>query len=235
MRKVWDLDSFVMKSREIHGDIFDYKDSEYQSTRHKVRIRCKIHDRVFEQRADHHMNGRNGCPLCSGRGNGKRTTEDFVKLANGIHGGVYDYSETKYFGSNKMIDVICKKHGKFNQLAVMHLSGQGCPKCANLDRRTWGAHSKNGRMRVYCVRLESEDECFIKLGISRNGGLERLRHLKSKYQMSLIWEKELPTPDAVNMERTLLENCKSMRYEPKHKFKGWTECFDEVLVGELGI
>lgn len=65
----------------------------------------------------------------------KYNQELFISKCKFKHNDIYDYSSTKFVSSNMKIDIICKKHGIFNQLAKKHLSGNGCPKCANENHR----------------------------------------------------------------------------------------------------
>ncbi len=44
------------------------------------------------------------------------------------HGDSYDYSLVKYVNRRTKIDIICPKHGIFNQTPDKHYEG-GCPKC----------------------------------------------------------------------------------------------------------
>lgn len=64
----------------------------------------------------------------------KSNTYDFIEKSKKIHGDKYDYSKTEYSGSNKKVVIICPKHGEFRQTSSMHLSGNGCPICANENR-----------------------------------------------------------------------------------------------------
>jgi hypothetical protein len=59
----------------------------------------------------------------------KLTTEQFIQKAKSIHGDKYDYSLVKYVNSRTKISIICKKHGKFNQIPKNHLFGKGCKLC----------------------------------------------------------------------------------------------------------
>ena len=55
-----------------------------------------------------------------------------------VHGDRYIYTEineTNYHGSKSIVPVICKEHGKFPIAVGNHLRGQGCPTCANIQRR----------------------------------------------------------------------------------------------------
>lgn len=72
----------------------------------------------------------------------KKTTEEFILLANLRHGNRYDYSKSIYTGSKNKITIICSKegHGEFFQIPGNHTKFKptGCPKCnniASLDRK----------------------------------------------------------------------------------------------------
>lgn len=61
----------------------------------------------------------------------KLTTEEFIERAMKVHNDKYDYSKVNYKKSNVKIIIICPIHGDFEQIPNNHLSGTGCPKCAN--------------------------------------------------------------------------------------------------------
>lgn len=65
----------------------------------------------------------------------KITTQDFIERAKGIHGDKYDYSRVKYINSQTKIEIICKKHGSWEQLPPNHLNNSGCKKCFYESRR----------------------------------------------------------------------------------------------------
>lgn len=54
---------FIARSREIHGDKYDYSRVIYKTCKDKVEIICPIHG-SFMQTPDHHINDKNGCPKC---------------------------------------------------------------------------------------------------------------------------------------------------------------------------
>lgn len=72
-RKCWresitsSTSEFVKKSKEVHGNQYDYSDTKYTLSHFKCRIliKCKIHG-VFQQNPNDHLRGR-GCPKCSKR------------------------------------------------------------------------------------------------------------------------------------------------------------------------
>ena len=66
----------------------------------------------------------------------RKTTEEFIQEAKLIHGNIYDYSNVEYVNWKTKVCIICPEHGKFNQIALGHLQGQGCPKCGGTKKLT---------------------------------------------------------------------------------------------------
>jgi LAGLIDADG DNA endonuclease family len=127
MRKLT-TEEFIERARKVHGDRYDYSISKYLSSSDKVSIRCIKHDRVFEQVANNHWLGYNGCVECS-NGGIKLDTAEFIRRAMLAHRDKYDYSLVKYVDATTYVDIICPLHGRFNQGANAHLQGEGCRKC----------------------------------------------------------------------------------------------------------
>lgn len=125
-------DEFIAKSREIHGDKYDYSKVEYINNSTKVCIICPEHGE-FWQRPSLHMNG-SGCPHCYG--NAKLSTNEFIDRAKEIHGDKYDYSKVEYNGVDTKVCIICPEHGEFWQTPYNHMNGQGCPKCYGFNKTT---------------------------------------------------------------------------------------------------
>lgn len=65
----------------------------------------------------------------------RQTTEDFIEKAIAKHGDKYIYSEVEYTISANKVNIICKDHGVFSQLASNHLAGYGCTVCADNAKR----------------------------------------------------------------------------------------------------
>jgi hypothetical protein len=124
------INKFIKKSSIKHNYKYNYDDVIYIDNRTKVIIKCPTHG-DFSQTPEKHLMG-HGCPKCSK--NNKKTTEEYIKQCKTIHGDKYDYDDVIYNGAKKYIIIICKKHGKFKQIAYHHLNGCGCPKCANKNK-----------------------------------------------------------------------------------------------------
>ncbi len=127
-----DTEKFIVASREIHGDTYDYSQTKYASARDPLTIICPKHGQ-FEQIAGVHLRGA-GCERCSYevRGEAQRLPyADFVKRASAIHENFYKYlqAKNKYRDTATKITITCPEHGEFLQLAGAHLQGRGCPVC----------------------------------------------------------------------------------------------------------
>lgn len=67
----------------------------------------------------------------------KLTTEEFIRKANQIHKGKYDYSKVIYIKAIEKVSIICKTHGEFLQTPNAHLCGYGCSKCGHTNKGKW--------------------------------------------------------------------------------------------------
>lgn len=61
----------------------------------------------------------------------KLTQNEFIEKAMKIHNNEYDYSLVNFINTKTKVNIICKKHGIFNQNPKIHYNGSGCPKCIN--------------------------------------------------------------------------------------------------------
>jgi len=62
---------------------------------------------------------------------------DFVKRARKIHKDRYEYMRISFTSVSTKVDIVCKEHGIFSQLAYDHARGRGCPKCAKNQPMTF--------------------------------------------------------------------------------------------------
>lgn len=122
---------FILKSKTMHGDKYDYSKVNYRNNRGKIELTCTQCGQAFSQAARGHLAGR-GCRNCGSM----YTTKEFVERAKKIHGNKFDYSRTIYVGSLKKLTIICQKcHSVFSQTADIHLKGNiNCPSCRNKNQ-----------------------------------------------------------------------------------------------------
>ena len=121
-------DDFLIKANNIHNHFFKYKNT-YVNSDTILEIVCPKHGIIY-QKAKNHLSGR-GCKQCFEDKRGKTlklNNEDFLKKANEIH-GQYRYNQ-EYEGSKIKMEILCPKHGPFEQRPNDHLMGSGCPQCA---------------------------------------------------------------------------------------------------------
>lgn len=115
-------DIFVEKSNNIHNNKFNYDLVEYKNARTVVKIICP-NCGVFEQLPDSHMRGF-GCIKCN-----IQTRETFINKVIIKHKNRYNYDNVIFINNTTKVDIICDKHGVFEQTPQHHIKGSGCPKC----------------------------------------------------------------------------------------------------------
>ena len=92
---------FVDNARAIHGDRYDYGLVEYINNHTNVTIMCPQHGPFSQTPGNHtHKTSPQGCRACAGYQ--PWTRERFLREAETVHGGKYDYSLVGL--------VICKTH-----------------------------------------------------------------------------------------------------------------------------
>lgn len=126
-------EDFLIKAREVHGEKYDYSKVEYKDAKTSVTIICPIHGE-FEQTPTSHLSG-SGCSICNrtiSAAKRRKSTEDFIKKAQAVHGDKYDYSKVEYVTSATKVCIICKDHGEFWQLPNSHIKGHGCLICRSV-------------------------------------------------------------------------------------------------------
>ena len=186
---------FVEKCKQrIDFDNYLFDRTVYKNKQTKVTITCKKHG-DFIVNPGNFLTGNTCCPECS-KENNRKSTEQFIKEAQEIHGvDKFDYSKTNYISSQEYVKIICKKHGEFYQLAQNHLLGHnGCKYC----NTNW-VSEKEKEIKQYVHKLfqyktinnyrktfgteRHELDIYIpelKLGIEYNGIYWHSNHHKSK-------------------------------------------------------
>jgi len=126
--KKWDINRFIREAKKIHGEKYDYGQSNYINGITPLKIICYIHGE-FLQTPGNHLSGKN-CQKCIG--NIKSNTEKFILKSHKIHNNKYQYLKTIYGKNNEeKVIITCPIHGNFFQAPYHHLSGQGCVKCTS--------------------------------------------------------------------------------------------------------
>jgi len=243
---------FILDSKAVHGDIYDYSLVEYVNSKTKVKIICrKDNHGIFEQTPNSHLNGK-GCFRCFGIK--KQNTYEFIKKSIYTHGDKYDYSLVKYVNSRTIVKIICPIHSVFEQTPYNHILSMGCPKCGvlranNHNRKhpmgwtcfSWSKSAERSNVfdsfKVYIIRCWNDDEEFYKIGrtfqkTSRRFSGYRLMPYQHEIIKEIIFDKHTEIIDnareAFNKETNLKMLNKKYKYVPKIKFNGMYECFHKI-------
>lgn len=131
MGKKLTTETFIEKSKAVHGDKYDYSKVDYKGVKEKVCIICSEHGEFWQNPKDHYGK-KAGCPKCGIKAMKEKTSDtkdEFIKKAKDKWGDLYNYDKVNYINSKTKVEIICSKHGEFWQRPNDHLSGYGCPKC----------------------------------------------------------------------------------------------------------
>lgn len=201
--------------------------SEFKGLKSLIKMNCPNHG-DFESTPEKLL-GATKCNLCY-RESRVNTLSYFIERANVLHNNKFDYSNSVYNGFNSRIDIICPKHGLFNQLVKGHLSGKGCKKCVEESQTgTLASVSKYNptlKYKLYKFILWSDDlkEVFGKVGLTLD---VKRRIWGIPYNVFVVEVKEGPINALYIEEQNFFFKVKSskLNYIPKCKFGGYTECY----------
>ena len=119
-----------------HGCVACGREKSVRTMLAKRGISFSLQSKELVDKANATKLARYGQLRAPGSGRKRMTLDEFVKKAREVHGDAYDYSKVVMNGTNKKVDIICPKHGVFQQTPNKHLSGHGCnhPECVQ-ERR----------------------------------------------------------------------------------------------------
>nr|DAK84574.1 MAG TPA: endonuclease-like protein [Caudoviricetes sp.] len=131
-------EELINKFNKVHNSKYTYGEFVYKNAKEKnIPVYCHNKDKygnehgIWYTNATNHLSGY-GCPKCKSdklSSTFSSNKEEFIKKAKLIHGDKYDYSKVNYVNARTKIAIICKEHGLFYQLPILHLKGHGCPLC----------------------------------------------------------------------------------------------------------
>ena len=74
-------DDFISQAKEIHGDKYDYTNTEYKKSSEKVSIMCRIEGHgTFDVTPNNHVSKKSGCPPCAKIDLARRRKEEHIPL-----------------------------------------------------------------------------------------------------------------------------------------------------------
>lgn len=131
---------FIDDCRAKLGDLYDYSDTKYVTSKLKVTIKCNLHDISFKQTPAGHKVGRAGCPKCIQEKSVRSNT-----LLKDTHADIFDKIVLDHV-DHKSIDINNIKTGSHEKLqwqcavnddhmwhaqVKQRVRGEGCPYCSN--------------------------------------------------------------------------------------------------------
>jgi len=159
-------EKFIKKGQTVHNNLYNYDKVTYVHSEKRVIITCPIHG-DFQQKPYHHINGA-GCQKCARQiadFSKIKTIETLLQQVKEIHGDLYDYSETVYVNSKIKINIGCRIHGNFEQMAGDHLKGSGCPKCKIKTQEKYIQEATEKHKGLYSyentIYIRSKDKIII--------------------------------------------------------------------------
>lgn len=229
---------WIALAEERHPGRFDYSQTLYTDSYHKVLIRCKEHGCFFEVDPSRFLTTQiNSCPECNGN---RLTEEEFLSRAKKRH-PFLDFSKAKYKTYLDNIVVICPEHGEFSKQAKRILSGQEniCPGCIKeiqeqaVDRYSYYLKSEKGSepgifYKLKVTHKQSNLE-FIKIGITSTYIVDRYKDKRySDFEFEVLDEVHTTNLEASLLEREYKKTNKENRfYLPKDVwFGGRTELYE---------
>ena len=169
------INNFLEKAKKVHGNKYDYSETDYINSKIKIKIFCKKCKQFFWQSPFLHLGGC-GCTHCNK--NILLTQEEYIKRANLLHNYKFDYSKVNYINMRTPIEIICKDCKRsFFQMPGHHLKIKHCPHCFgtyHYSKEEVLNFTKQKEIedlqRQECVNkcLSNNNSCFTKEDIEAN-------------------------------------------------------------------
>ena len=151
------------------------------------------------------------------------------------------YDKCKYEDNKTQVSLRCIEHNyNYAQRPSHHMTNtQGCPYCATstikYSKENFEKHREFFKERMgtlYVLNLKGEGENFYKVGITGRNEKYRLSSISQSYKVTVEYTEEMHIEDAYNLEQFFLNEFKKYKYNPKIKFKGYTECLTTNPIAE---
>jgi rubrerythrin len=225
-------EEYIEKARKIHSNKYDYSLVEYKNYKTPVTILCSTHGEFSMAFSNHiHKTNPQGCPYCGveKRSNARKLTlQEFIKKAQSVHSTTYNYSKTEYENFHTAVDIVCDKHGMFSQTPAKHLSGNGCPSCADYG------FNKDKPAILYYLKINNGEA--YKVGITNRTVSERFSVVDlKKLEVLNTWQFS-SGKEAYEVEQAILKMFSEHAYKNSPLLlSGNTELFSIDVFATVGI
>lgn len=162
---IMSTEQFNEKAKQIHGDKYDYSETEFKGLCEYVTIVCPTHG-PFNQIALYHTTNGRGCFHCGIEKvsiESRKTVDEFIEDSQQIHSIVkYDYSRVyeDYETRRSKVKIGCLKCKTFfTQRCSDHLQGYGCKNCKNKTQQIFYAYLREQFGEDFFETEKKFDEC----------------------------------------------------------------------------
>ena len=222
-------EDYIERVKKIYGDEYDYSKTIFVDWGTKIIVTCREHG-DFEVSPRHHLYRHHGCKECRGEhiSKSKQFSQDrIIEMSKKVHGDLYDYSLSIYKGIDKDMDIICKKHGIFQQTPYNHIHKKcGCSKCKyenlsnkfrlSLDVLLSKFYEKHGKKYEYPnikeEYLNNRSEITIICPIHGAFKQTVMKHLQGQ-GCSLCHESILEKEICVLLDKNSIEYIRQMKFD----------------------
>lgn len=231
MRKLTNIEALERLQIKFPG--LDCSEVQYRDAHTSVKLTCRKHNHTFNVSYAYAMGSRckYGCVHCQSDSY-RLSHDEVIKRFVKAHGEKYNYSRVQYKNNLAKVEIICRTHGSFMQVASAHWLGHGCVKCAVDNGRhgpggynTETLKDSNALGVVYVLKI-NDTRTYYKIGISKISGAKRVKdNALTKKAVVLYQSERILLKDAYRIEQEMLSKYNRYRYN-KNKISGWTEVID---------
>lgn len=233
---------FLRKAQCKYNDKFDYSSFDFVNAYTKGTVTCNVHNLEFQQTPYRHLNGNGGCLKCQYESSSLKrsnSVELFTLRAKEIHGDKYDYSRFIYI-SNKVKGIVgcnvCKNEWEVRPDSHL-FAKSGCPICNKAQIYTKQYYIAKGienhKAYLYIALFSSENEQFVKIGITKHENVRYRFRGHAYYSVSTVTSYETDFFNAYEVEQMLLNKYCKHPYVPSRIFPGHTECFSMEVYDQV--
>jgi len=161
--------------------------------------------------------------------------KDFLERSYHIHGMKYNYSKVIYLTTESIVIIKCPVHGDFSIRARAHYQDRrGCPQCDSGLKSGFSENSAWALFRIkrfYIIEAFGGGERFLKIGVTTEHISKRLQKGQFPYDYNLLFETTVR--GGLVEESRFIKKYSSLKYYPKKKFRGNTECLEFGLKSHI--
>jgi hypothetical protein len=216
-------DNFIERAIKVHGDTYDYSETNYKYMQDKVAIKCKKHG-TFYQRPYDHLNG-HGCPICGALMS--KSEEDIYTYVVGLIGEDKIIRNDRKLLKGKEIDIY---------IPSMKIGFE-------YDGVKWYSE-KFGKGRFYHLdKTEAAERCGVKLyHIFEDEWVYHREIVKSKIRHILGCDGELPRIMARKCNVVEIDRDIAKDFLDKYHVQGYVNCtvnigcfYEDKLISVMSV